>query len=104
MERRKSIICIHRPRSSTELKLAINRLKFEEIFYLQIRLLKKNILRKERIKGYTFGKIGDKFEHFYSNELKFNLTNAQKRVIKEIRKDLGSGAQMNRLLQGDVGS
>ena len=104
MDRRKSIICVHKPRSSSELSLAINRLKFEEIFYLQIRLIKKNILRKERIKGYPFSKIGDKFENFYNNQLKFDLTNAQKRVIKEIRKDLGSGAQMNRLLQGDVGS
>ena len=104
MGRRKAIICIHKPRSSQELKHAIYRLKFEEIFYLQIRLIKKNILRKEKIKGYPFNKIGDKFEDFYNEQLSFNLTNAQKRVIKEIRKDFGSGAQMNRLLQGDVGS
>ena len=104
MGRRKAIICLHKPRSSQELKHAIYRLKFEEIFYLQIRLIKKNILRKEKIKGYRFNKIGDKFEDFYNEQLSFNLTNAQKRVIKEIRKDFGSGAQMNRLLQGDVGS
>ena len=104
MGRRKAIMCIHKPRSSQELKHAIYRLKFEEIFYLQIRLIKKNILRKEKIKGYPFNKIGDKFEDFYNEQLSFNLTNAQKRVIKEIRKDFGSGAQMNRLLQGDVGS
>ena len=104
MGRRKAIICLHKPRSSQELKHAIYRLKFEEIFYLQIRLIKKNILRKEKIKGYPFNKIGDKFEDFYNEQLSFNLTNAQKRVIKEIRKDFGSGAQMNRLLQGDVGS
>ena len=104
MGRRESIICIHKPRSSKELEFAVNRLKFEEIFYLQIRLIKKNILRKEKIKGYPFNTIGDKFEKFYDEQLSFNLTSAQKRVLKEIRKDLGSGAQMNRLLQGDVGS
>ena len=104
MGRRQALICIHKPRAISELKLAIERLKFEEIFYLQIRLIKKNITRKEKIKGYRFEKIGDKFDNFYKNQLKFNLTDAQKRVIKEIRNDLGSGAQMNRLLQGDVGS
>ena len=102
--RRQAIICIHKPRTLSELKRAVNRLKFEEIFYLQMRLIKKNILRKQKIKGYAFDKIGDNFDHFYKNHLKFKLTNAQKRVIKEIRNDLGSGAQMNRLLQGDVGS
>jgi len=104
MGRRQSLISIHKPRTSDDLKKAINRLKFEEIFYLQIRLIKKNITRKDKIKGYIFNQIGDKFEEFYNNHLKFKLTNAQKRVIKEIRNDLGSGAQMNRLLQGDVGS
>ena len=104
MGRRESIIGIHKPRSSKELEFAVNRLKFEEIFYLQIRLIKKNILRKEKIKGYPFNMIGDKFEKFYDEQLSFDLTSAQKRVLKEIRKDLGSGAQMNRLLQGDVGS
>ena len=104
MGRRESLISIHKPKSSSNLKEAVNRLKFEEIFYLQIRLIKKNINRKEKIKGYSFSKIGDKFDDFYNNYLKFKLTEAQKRVIKEIRNDLGSGAQMNRLLQGDVGS
>ena len=102
--RRQAIICIHKPRTLSELKMAVNRLKFEEIFYLQMRLIKKNILRKQKIKGYSFEKIGDNFNKFYKSHLKFKLTNAQKRVIKEIRNDLGSGAQMNRLLQGDVGS
>ncbi len=104
MGRRQAIISIHKPRALSELKQAVKRLKFEEIFYLQMRLIKKNILRKQKIKGYTFKKIGDEFNNFYKNHLKFNLTNAQKRVIKEIRNDLGNGAQMNRLLQGDVGS
>ena len=102
--RRESLIIIHKPRSLNELKKAIYRLKFEEIFYLQIRLIKKNINRKDKIKGYSFNIVGDKFNNFYNNHLKFELTNAQKKVIREIRTDLGSGAQMNRLLQGDVGS
>ena len=104
LKRRESLIIIHKPRSITELKKAVYRLKFEEIFYLQIRLIKRNISRKEKIKGYTFNVIGDKFEDFFKNHLTFKLTSAQKSVLKEIRKDLGSGAQMNRLLQGDVGS
>jgi len=104
MGRRQAIICVHKPRTLSELEKAVNRLKFEEIFYLQMRLIKKNILRKQKIKGYRFEKIGNNFEDFYKNHLKFNLTGAQKRVIKEIRNDMGSGAQMNRLLQGDVGS
>jgi len=102
--RRESLIIVHKPRNLIELKRAIYRLKFEEIFYLQLRLIKKNINRKEKIKGYNFKVIGNKFETFFKDYLPFELTNAQKRVLKEIRKDLGSGAQMNRLLQGDVGS
>ena len=104
MGRRQAIICVHKPRTLSELEKAVNRLKFEEIFYLQMRLIKKNILRKQKIKGYRFEKIGNNFDDFYKNHLKFELTSAQKRVIKEIRNDMGSGAQMNRLLQGDVGS
>ncbi len=102
--RRESLIIIHKPRNLIELKRAVYRLKFEEIFYLQLRLIKKNINRKEKIKGYNFKVIGNKFDTFFKDYLPFELTNAQKRVLKEIRKDLGSGAQMNRLLQGDVGS
>jgi ATP-dependent DNA helicase RecG len=102
--RRESLIIVHKPRNLIELKRAIYRLKFEEIFYLQLRLIKKNINRKEKIKGYNFKVIGNKFETFFKDYLPFELTDAQKRVLKEIRKDLGSGAQMNRLLQGDVGS
>tara|TARA_A100000164_G_scaffold377853_1_gene418021 strand:- start:1331 stop:3436 length:2106 start_codon:yes stop_codon:yes gene_type:complete len=104
LDRNSAYICIHNPQSSYELNQSILRLKFEEIFYLQIRLIKKNINRKEKIKGYNFKSIGKYFDKFYESILDFDLTNAQKRVIKEIRKDLGSGAQMNRLLQGDVGS
>ena len=104
LDRNSAYISIHNPQSSSELNQSILRLKFEEIFYLQIRLIKKNLMRKEKIKGYNFNSIGKYFKKFYESILDFDLTNAQKRVIKEIRKDLGSGAQMNRLLQGDVGS
>ena len=104
IDKNSAIINIHIPKSNDILTKAIRRLKFEELFYLQLQLFKKNISRKEKIKGYNFKKVGDFFNLFYKNHLKFDLTNAQKRVLKEIRNDLGSNAQMNRLLQGDVGS
>ena len=104
LAKREALIIIHKPRNLDELRKAIYRLKFEEIFFLQIRLIKKNINRKEKIKGYKFNVIGKEFDKFFKDHLSFELTNAQKRVLKEIRRDLGSGAQMNRLLQGDVGS
>ena len=102
--KRDSLIAIHKPNSKTILNKAILRLKFEEIFYLQLRFIFKKNIRKEKIKGYSFPIIGKKFDSFFNNFLDFDLTNAQKKVIKEIRNDLGSGTQMNRLLQGDVGS
>jgi len=80
------------------------RLKFEELFFIQLQLITKNLIRKNKIKGYPFEKVGTYFNDFYQHHLPFELTNAQKRVLKEIRNDLGSNAQMNRLLQGDVGS
>ena len=95
---------IHFPKSQEELAKAKHRLKFEELFYIQLQLVRKNLLRKTKIKGYPFKKIGTYFNLFFNDHLPFELTNAQKRVIKEIRKDLGSNAQMNRLLQGDVGA
>ena len=95
---------IHFPQSQELLAKAQFRLKFEELFYIQLQLLIKNMLQKQKIKGFVFEEIGQNFSEFYSNHLPFELTGAQKRVIKEIRADLGSGAQMNRLLQGDVGS
>src|SRR5690625_2775792 len=104
IDRTKAMLNIHFPQSPELLAKATNRLKFEELFYVQLQLLRKNLLRKQKIKGYAFEKVGDYFNSFYKNHLPFDLTNAQKRVIREIRKDLGSGAQMNRLLQGDVGS
>ncbi|HEX5743791.1 MAG TPA: ATP-dependent DNA helicase RecG [Flavobacteriaceae bacterium] len=95
---------IHFPEQQELLTKAEFRLKFEELFYIQLQLIRKNILRKSKIKGHKFDIVGHYFNEFYQNHLEFDLTNAQKRVIKEIRKDMGSKAQMNRLLQGDVGS
>ena len=95
---------IHFPKNQKTLSMAQERLKFEELFYIQLQLILKNNRRKKKIKGLVFKKVGDSFNSFFKNNLSFELTNAQKTVIKEIRKDLGSGRQMNRLLQGDVGS
>ncbi|WP_310558252.1 ATP-dependent DNA helicase RecG [Flavobacterium sp.] len=95
---------IHFPKSAEALAKAQFRLKFEELFYIQIQLITQNLIRKHKIKGHPFTKVGEYFNDFYKNHLPFELTNAQKRVIKEIRIDMGSNAQMNRLLQGDVGS
>jgi ATP-dependent DNA helicase RecG len=100
----KAMFNIHFPKSTELLAKAQFRLKFEELFYVQLQLISKKLLRKQKIKGYNFDKVGIIFNDFYNNHLPFELTNAQKRVIKEIRTDLGSNAQMNRLLQGDVGS
>jgi ATP-dependent DNA helicase RecG len=95
---------IHFPKSAEVLAKAKFRLIFEELFFIQLQLITKNIIRKHKIKGHPFTKVGDYFNTFFHNHLPFELTNAQKRVIKEIRVDMGSNAQMNRLLQGDVGS
>ncbi len=95
---------IHFPKSQSLLARAQFRLKFEELFYIQLQLILKNLIHKSKIKGFPFKKVGDNFNTFFNKYLPFELTNAQKRVVKEIRHDLGSNAQMNRLLQGDVGS
>lgn len=95
---------IHFPKSQELLSKAQFRLKFEELFFIQLQLISKNLIRKHKIKGHPFDKVGDYFSTMYNHYLPFELTNAQKKVIKEIRNDLGSNAQMNRLLQGDVGS
>jgi ATP-dependent DNA helicase RecG len=95
---------IHFPKTPELLSRAQFRLKFEELFYIQLQLILKNLIHKSKIKGYPFDNVGDYFNTFYNSHLPFKLTNAQKRVLKEIRQDLGSNAQMNRLLQGDVGS
>jgi ATP-dependent DNA helicase RecG len=95
---------VHFPKDQTLLARAQFRLKFEEFFYIQLQLIIKNLIHKSKIKGYPFEHVGNYFNTFFNEHLPFELTNAQKRVLKEIRADLGSNAQMNRLLQGDVGS
>ncbi len=95
---------IHFPNNVNDYKKAELRLKFEELFYIQLNILQKRSLRKNEIKGNTFARVGEHLNNFYQDNLPFELTEAQKRVLKEIRFDLGSGKQMNRLLQGDVGS
>lgn len=95
---------IHQPNNAEELKAAETRLKFEELFFLQLRLIRQNRINKQLLKGFPFEIIGDTFNNFYHNHLPFQLTGAQKRVIKEIRADVAKPIQMNRLVQGDVGS
>ncbi len=95
---------IHFPETQAELDAATRRLKFEELFFLQLRLLQIKRRRKDSIQGFIFEKIGDYFLTFFKEKLPFELTGAQKRVLKEIRTDLATGQQMNRLVQGDVGS
>ena len=95
---------IHFPRNPELLRKAQYRLKFEELFYIQLNLLRYTKERRNKFRGLVFEKVGAIFNTFYSNNLPFELTGAQKRVIKEMRRDMGSGRQMNRLLQGDVGS
>jgi len=95
---------IHFPINQQSLRKAQARLKFEELFFIQLRLLKYKISRMEKVQGHVFQKVGNRLNSFYDSNLKFELTGAQKKVIKEIRADLRGGKQMNRLLQGDVGS
>ena len=102
--KKEALLNIHFPTSPEMLEKAQYRLKFEELFFIQLQLVRKKLIRKNKIKGYVFAKVGDAFNEFYSKYLPFNLTNAQKTVLKEIRNDVASNAHMNRLLQGDVGS
>ena len=95
---------IHFPQNPEKLRKAQYRLKFEELFYIQLNILRYAKDRQRKFRGLYFERVGEIFNTFYSQNLPFQLTGAQKRVIKEIRKDMGSGRQMNRLLQGDVGS
>jgi ATP-dependent DNA helicase RecG len=95
---------VHFPKSADALAKARFRLKFEELFFIQLQLITRNMVRKQKIKGHPFGQVGPRFTDFYEKHLPFGLTGAQKRVLKEIRHDMGQPAQMNRLLQGDVGS
>ena len=99
-----SLINIHFPKNDSNLTKARQRLKFEELFYIQLDILRQRKWREQRFSGFIFSRIGKYFNEFYSSHLPFALTNAQKKVIREIRTDMSSGRQMNRLLQGDVGS
>ena len=104
LDRRQTLINIHFPKSLIILNEATNRLKFEELFYAQLKILRFKQNRTQLYNGIKLSSIGDYFNTFYNNNLPFELTNAQKRVVKEIRADVKSGRQMNRLVQGDVGS
>ena len=95
---------VHFPESVEKLRKAQLRLKFDELFFIQLNMLRSATLRKRKLRGIVFASVGDCFNTFYKDYLPFELTNAQKRVVREIRTDMGSGRQMNRLLQGDVGS
>lgn len=99
-----ALLNIHFPTNQQDLQAAQRRLKFEELFFIQLKLLKNKLLQTHKFKGHIFEEVGDNFNVFYREKLPFPLTNAQKRVLKEIRYDTHTGAQMNRLLQGDVGS
>ncbi len=104
ISRQKALYAIHFPEHVEALREAQKRLKFEELFFIQLKLLRTKVLRSQKFKGSIFNNVGDNFNTFYSEKLPFELTVAQKRVIKEIRQDTQRGVQMNRLLQGDVGS
>ena len=102
--KKESLINIHLSRDLKELERAQKRLKFDELFFLQLHLIKTKIIRNNKFIGYSLSTLGENFNTYYSKHLKFELTNAQKRVLKEIRLDVKNNKQMNRLLQGDVGS
>jgi ATP-dependent DNA helicase RecG len=95
---------MHAPQDQDRLEVATRRLKFEELFFIQMQLLKQKLLLQQSLRGNVFTHVGELFNTFYHTHLPFDLTGAQKRVVKEIRKDMGTGRQMNRLVQGDVGS
>ena len=99
-----ALMNIHFPANPELLRKAQYRLKFEELFYVQLNILRYAKDRQRKYRGYVFETVGEIFNTFYAKNLPFELTGAQKRVLKEIRRDVGSGKQMNRLLQGDVGS
>ena len=99
-----ALVNIHYPKSFEMLKAAQFRLKLEELFFIQLGIVRTTKIRSKRFKGFLFSHIGHYFNTFYHDHIPFDLTQAQKRVLKEIRADVGSGKQMNRLLQGDVGS
>ena len=101
---KEALVNMHFPQSPELLQKAIERFKFEELYYIELNILRFSMERGAKIKGYRFSRIGEKFNGFYENGMPFRLTGAQKRVLTEIWKDMKTGRQMNRLLQGDVGS
>ncbi len=103
-KREVALINIHFPVDISQLERAQKRLKFEELFFLQFHLLKMKLTRTQKYKGFVFEKVSNHFDNYFKNHLSFELTNAQKKVLKEIRLDVKRGVQLNRLLQGDVGS
>lgn len=104
LKKGQALLNIHFPSNQQALQAAQRRLKFEELFFIQLKLLKNKLLQTQKFKGYLFDQVGVSFNTFYNERLPFPLTDAQKRVLKEIRHDTRTGVQMNRLLQGDVGS
>ena len=104
MSRNDALRIVHYPQNAKDLERARVRLKFEELFYVQLNILRYASDQRRKFRGYVFSKVGDAFNDFYYHHLPFPLTEAQKRAVREIRHDVGSGRQMNRLLQGDVGS
>lgn len=104
VSRDEALRCVHYPKTPQEMKAARDRLKFEELFYVQLNILRYASDHRRKYRGYVFQHVGKLFNDFYSQNLTFSLTGAQKRVMHEIRDDMRSGRQMNRLLQGDVGS
>lgn len=104
LSKSEALFNIHFPKNQALLTKAQQRLKFEELFFIQLQLIRKKFIHKSSIKGFVFTNVGTHFNTFFTHHLPFELTNAQKKVVKEIRKDMATGAQMNRLLQGDVGS
>jgi len=104
ISKERALFAVHQPTSEQQIQLARIRLKFEELFFLQLEMLLRKQITATKMKGFVYEEVGNVFNSFYTNHLPFDLTNAQKKVIKEIRKDFLSGKHMNRLLQGDVGS
>lgn len=104
MSRDRAYLEIHRPQTHEIITKARGRLKFDELFYIQLKILKSKYTQKQKFRGAIFKKVGDNFNKLYNDVLPFDLTGAQKRVLKEVRRDVASGIHMNRLVQGDVGS
>jgi ATP-dependent DNA helicase RecG len=101
IDKTKAYHIVHQPPDSRSLQMARYRLKFEELFFVQMQILRSKLNRQEKYKGFVFERVGENFNNFYQNHLPFELTGAQKRVMKELRRDLGTGEQMNRLLPNE---